>query len=92
MCMSVCMSTYTYVCMPGCMHEYVYVRLRVLVCVSSCVMAVCYSIANSPVRSELVIGDPDPIWMVLIVDQYTDDSKTDPWDDLEISFGSCGEG
>jgi len=56
-----CMSTYTYVRMLGCMHEYVYVCVRVLVCVSSCVMVACYSIADSLVRSELLTEDPDPI-------------------------------
>ena len=39
-------------------------------------------------RSGPVTGDPD---MFSLWARFTSDSKTDPWDDLEIRINSCGE-
>jgi len=81
--------------MPGCMHDYVYTCIRVCTCAFMCTcgymcLIICYSDADLFVRSEPDNRRPRPdlklysLWI-----RYAGDSKTNPWDDLEIHTGSC---
>ena len=78
-CMGVCMCILVYVC--GGMYimcTYVFEYRRV------CLVA--YHSDTDPLARSGLDSDSCSPW-----NRYTDDSKTDPWDDLKIPTGSCSE-
>jgi len=75
-----CIHDYVYVLyVYGCVHVYLYVRV-----------SICVWLRVTTIRTRLVRLGPNPdscsLWT-----RYTGDSKTDPWDNLEICTDSCSE-
>jgi len=99
MCILVCMYVFwcTLVCMHvwrACMGTYwvYYVCVCVFIplpfCVFDCVLKRCGLVREIRISCRRPEPDSDSysLWI-----RYTDDSKTDPWDDLEIRTGSYSE-
>jgi len=92
MCVFICMCILVYMYVYRCTRVYVYVcgmcmYTGVCSCEFMCSAARC-SVSDSFVRSGLGnrrIGFV-PLWT-----RHIDDSKTDPWDDLEVRTGSRSE-
>ena len=88
-----CQFVPVYVCVRGgtrmcrCARELLSVYLYLFVCSLACCSV---SDSFSEIRTRCRRPKPDPdscsLWT-----RYIDDSKTDSWDDLQISIGSCSE-